>query len=295
MKRTTLTLIGVLIVLSTQAQSNYKSGILNLSSIYKNYMFMSAPSKALVKETQTNNTSDSLRITTRFVLESLKPKSKILKPEFITLPNDHVLKSVYLVRQLSQNLRKESSTNNDALFDSLYNTTIDRKMLVKDYYSVAFTANGNKNKPFNLSKYNFDLNTLNLNTDIEKGIFFLTCMDACGSQIWGLMNIPKPPNTGKASSLINKFPEINGTAYYKYTDLYFKDFMVVYDDSIQSYKTIYVHKYYDLLLNHLICFNKENKGQKEIQELLLSSVLKDHKLYKYTTHRKTLEKIFKKQ
>jgi len=40
---------------------------------------------------------------------------------------------------------------------------------------------------------------------------------------------------------------------------------------------------------------KENGKQKEIDDILLGSILKDHSLYKYTKYKETLEETFKLQ
>jgi len=259
MKRTVITIFCMFSLMTSQAQNNFKDGIIELARAYKNYMFGAEPSKKKLKELRSNNSSDSLQLTSLFVLESLKTGNKILQPKYLKLPDEHSLKSIYIMSEISENMREEGGPSNSVLVDSLQNSNIKREVLIDGYYRVAFVANGNKNKPFNLKKYDFDINSYNLKTDIEMGIFFLRCMEACGSQIWGFMNIPRPPNTSKAIGLIGKFPKINGQEYYKYTDLYFKDFDFIYSDSLQSYKGVFVHKYYDLLLNHLICLNKEKK------------------------------------
>ena len=135
----------------------------------------------------------------------------------------------------------------------------------------------------------------NLTTNRLRGIFYLRCMDMCGSQIFGYMNIVSPPNTKKALKYINKFPTFDGLEYYQYTDLSFEDFdMKIYNDKgIESYKDNFIDKLYSLLLNHLICLNKEGKSQNEINELISGSILKDKTYYKHTSKKKLLKKIFK--
>ena len=70
---------------------------------------------------------------------------------------------------------------------------------------------------------------------------------------------------------------------------------IVEDEGLQSYKGYYIDKYYETLLSHLICLNKEGGSEKEKNDLLLGSILKDRKLYKYTKYKETLEDIFKEQ
>ncbi|NOQ75029.1 MAG: hypothetical protein GQ574_23655 [Crocinitomix sp.] len=257
MKKVILSLLCFLTVLSAQAQNSYNESLIDLARVYKNGMFGTAePTKKTIKQLKEKNTSDSLQNTIPFILECVTVKSKILNKSFLTLPDDKTLQSVYIIREVSQNMREEDGPTNEKLVDSLLKSTIQRELLVDQYYNTLFTANGNKNQPFNLSKYDFNLDEYNLANDTEKGIFFLRCMSICGSTIWGFMNIPKPANTGKAMDFINKFPKINGQDYYRYTDLYFEDFQIVYNDSLQSYKGVFIDKYYDLMLNHLICMDK---------------------------------------
>lgn len=139
------------------------------------------------------------------------------------------------------------------------------------------------------------MNEYSLMDEAEKGILFLRCMEFCGKTIWGYMNIAKPQNTGKAYDNIKKFPTFNGQAYYLYADFFFPDFEmnIIKDKGIQGYKSFYLDKYYETLLSHLICLTKEGGSEKEKNDLLLGSILKDRTLYKYTKYKEILEQIFK--
>lgn len=138
------------------------------------------------------------------------------------------------------------------------------------------------------------MNDYNLKNDTEKGIFFLRCMEFCGKNIWGLINIAKPMNTKGAYELITKFPTFNGLKYYQYNDFNFPDFdmVIVKDKGLMSYKGYYIDKYYETLLNHLLCLKKESKPEKEYNELLLGSILRDKDLYKYSKKKDILENLF---
>lgn len=202
-----------------------------------------------------------------------------------------------MIYSVNNNTRGENQIDNNKLIDSLKASEIPKNELVDCYYSMLFTSIGNKNQPFNLSKFDFKLKDYNLSNDTEKGIFFLQCIDICGTTIWGYMNIVKPANTGEAYKNIKKFPKFNGLKYYQFTDLNFHDFemLIIKDKGKQSYKGYYIDKYYDLLLSHLTCLNKEGAKEKDINDLLLGSILKDNNLYKYTKNKQTLENIFKIQ
>lgn len=234
-------------------------------------------------------------MTTDFIIQTITSDNDLLKQQYLTLPDNQTLKDIYIVLSINYNIRQENQIDNNKLIDSLRTIYIPNNELVDCYYSILFAAVGNKIRPFNLSKVDFKLNEYNLSNDTEKGIFYLECMDFCGMTIWGYMNIAKPINTEKAYYNIKRFPKFNGQKYFQFTDLNFPDFeiLIVKDKGKQSYKGYYINKLYDTLLSHLICLNKEDANEKDINNLLLGSILKDNNLYKYSKQKETLESIFK--
>lgn len=294
MKKTTLTLLATCLTLLTFGQVTENQKLIELGKAYKDFMFRNEPTKDILKDL-TADVPTNLRTTTYFIVQTITTKNKLLTKTYLSRLDDQVLKQIYIIRAINLNLRNENQIDNNKLIDSLSNTDIPNYELVDNYYGMLFTAVGNKNQPFNLSKTNFIMKDYNFKDDTEKGIMFLRCIDLCGKTIWGFMNVVKPPNTSKAFDNIKKFPKFNGQAYYQYTDLYFTDFEmnIVKDKGIQSYKSYYLDKYYEALLSHLICLNKEGGPEKEKNDLLLGSILKERNLYKYTKHKETLEDIFK--
>lgn len=294
MKKTTLTLLATCLTLLTFGQVTENQKLIELGKAYKDFMFRNEPTKDILKDL-TADVPTNLRTTTYFIVQTITTKNKLLTKTYLSRLDDQVLKQIYIIRAINLNLRNENQIDNNKLIDSLSNTDISNYELVDNYYGMLFTAVGNKNQPFNLSKTNFNMKDYNFKDDTEKGIMFLRCIDLCGKTIWGFMNVVKPPNTSKAFDNIKKFPKFNGQAYYQYTDLYFTDFEmnIVKDKGIQSYKSYYLDKYYEVLFSHLICLNKEGGPEKEKNDLLLGSILKERNLYKYTKHKEALEDIFK--
>ncbi|MCL9805564.1 hypothetical protein NAT51_08520 [Flavobacterium amniphilum] len=296
MKKNVLTLLGVLLTGISFAQSNYNDQLVKLGKSYKNFMFQNEPTKDIIKDLKTN-VPDNLITANSFIIETITSKNKLTTQPFIARPDDTTLKQIYIIRQIDLNLREENQMDNTVLIDSLTKKDIPVNELVDNYYGILFTAIGNKNQPFNFSKADFKINEYGLKNDTEKGIFFLNCMDLCGTNIWGFMNVVKPANTNLALSYIKKYPKFNGLPYYQYADFQFPDFEMIIekDKGMQSYKSYYLNKYYETLLYHLICLNKEGGTEKEINNLLLGSILKESNLYKYTEHKEVLESIFKVQ
>ena len=270
--------------------------IIELGQHYRNFMFRNSPPKSTLKKLG-KDYSKNMRGALDFIKESTKSNNKLLTSKFLTLPDSTTLRIIFIVDALHQNPHKKKSMEPLHIVDSLKTCKIPYHELVDQYYSTLFTSAGNKNKPFNLTKVNFKMKKYNLTSDKLKGIFYLRCMSFCGSQIFGYMNIVNPPNTSKALNYINKFPTFDDLKYYQYTDLYFKDFeMEIFNDKgVQSYKDYFIDELYSTLLNHLICLNKEKKDSEAILDLLLGSILKDSNLYKHTSHKETLERLFKKQ
>ena len=296
MKKIIITFLATCFTLLTFGQATESQKMIELGKTYKDFMFRNEPTKDVLKEIKSDIPQD-LKLATEFITQSITTKNKLLTQPFLSRPEFSVLKQLFIIRAINLNLRKENQVDNNKLIDSLSTKEIPTYELVDNYYGMLFTAIGNKNQPFDFSKNDFKMKDYNFKDDTEKGIMFLRCMEYCGVTIWGYMNVVKPANTNKAYGNIKKFPKFNGQSYYQYSDLYFTDFemKIVEDNGIQSYKSYYVDKYYEALLSHLICLNKEGGSEKEKNDLLLGSILKERNLYKYTKYKETLEDIFKEQ
>jgi hypothetical protein len=296
MKKTTLTLLATCMTFLTFGQVTENQKMIELGKTYKDFMFRNEPTKDILKEIE-SEIPENLKIATEFVIQSITTENKLLTQPFLSRPDDKVLKQIYIIRAINLNLREENQIDNNKLIDRLSKKDIPTYELVDNYYGMIFTSVGNKNQPFDLSNTDFKMRDYNFKDETEQGIMFLRCMDYCGKTIWGFMNIVKPPNTSKAFDNIKKFPKFNGQAYYQYTDFYFTDFemKIVKDEGKQSYKSFYLDKFYEVLLTHLICLNKEGGSEKVKDDLLLGSILKERNLYKYTKYKETLEDIFKEQ
>lgn len=295
MKKTTFLIIGILLSTLTFAQSN-NTKLIELGKIYKDFMFRNEPNKEVIKEAKAN-VPNHLNFTTDFIVQTITTKNKLLTTTFLSRPDDKILKDIYIIRAINLNLREENQIDNNKLIDSLLNKSISNYELIDNYYNMLFTGVGNKNQPFDLSKIDIKLKDYNLKDDTEKGILFLSCMNFCGKTIWGFMNVVNPPNTKNALENIKKYPKFNGQPYYQYTDFYFTDFdMIINDDKgLESYKGYYIDKYYEVLISHLICLGKENATEKEKNDLLLGSILKEQNLYKFSKYKETLEDLFEVQ
>jgi hypothetical protein len=287
-------LVILFIILTSWTYSQENEKLIDLGKAYKNFMFRTEPPKETIKRLK-ENTPLGLLKTSNFILETLRTKNNLLKTDFLKLPDSKTLKQIYIVRSINYNIRKEDQIDNNKLIDSLESKEIPRNELIDAYYDILFAGVGNKNQPFNLKNVNFELDDYNLENETEKGIFFLECMNLCGTSIWGYINVPKPPNYKEAYSLIEKYPKFNGLNYFEYTDLNFPDFEMVIDSDKgkESYKGYYINKFYETLLYNMICLKKGFGSEKEVEQLLVTSILKNQNLYKYSNNKDILESLFK--
>lgn len=288
MKKTTLIFLAGCLTSITFGQVSENQKMIELGRTYKDFMFRNEPTKKDLKDIK-SEIPENLKIASEFIVQTISNNNKLLSQTFISKPDDKTLKQIYIIRAINHNLREENKIDNNKLIDSLTKKNVPNYELIDNYYDMMFTAVGNKNQPFDLSKTDLKLEDYNLKDDTEKGILVLQAISFCGTTIWGYMNIVKPANTKKAFEYIIKFPKINGRQYYQYTDFYFTDFdmHIVKDKGIQSYKGYYLDKFYETLISHLICLNKEGAAEKERNDLLLGSILKESNLYKYTKYKST--------
>ncbi|MGY3090177.1 hypothetical protein ACVWYF_003232 [Hymenobacter sp. UYAg731] len=281
-----LTLLLLLINLVAFGQSASDKTVATLGKAYRQYMSEEAPSGFAQK--QLMDVPDNLKAAAKFITQTITVNNELLKKDYLTLPEEETLKSIYYIIKSGAN-----PDDNNSLLENLKTGNIPRSGLIDNYYTMLFIAVGNKNRPFDMSGNNFILSDYGLKDDTEKDIFFLRCMELCGKMIWGQMHLAKPANTKQGMLLIKKYPKINGAKYFQYTALDFPDFPIniAGETGPQSYKFFYLNKYYDLLLSHFSCLNQEKAPKDDINALVTTSVIKNRSLFKYTTNKAKLESI----
>lgn len=271
-----------------------KKHIIELGKHYSSFMFGDDASKELIEKLG-KDYNDNLSKAVLFVKEVTKTNNTILSDKFLKLPDTTTLRVIYIIDALHQNPHLKNPLEPSQVVDSLIDKEIPFNFMVDQYYQTIFTAAANKNRPFDMSKVNFKMSEYGLDED-QQAFFYLRCMEACGSQIYGYMNIVKPANTKKALEYIEKFPKFDGLEYYRYTNLNFEDFEleIFNDKGIESYKSYLINTLFINMLNHAVCLNKE-KDQQALQDFFINSILKDESLWKYTQSQEILKSIFKEE
>jgi len=293
MKRKTLLFLFLTVSISIFAQdkNNLNANLIELSDIYRNFMFRNNPtSRQYDKLEEIKHTE--LETIANFVEQTITTNNKLVETEFLSLPDTNTLKYVYAMRKLVKNYKLENPRDNNELLNEIMNKNIDYNNLVCKYYETLYMGIGNKNRPFDMSDVNFELDDYNFKNDTEEAIFFLKAMELFGTMIWGYMNVVKPPNYKLALQYINKYPKFNGQLYYQYLNFNFPDFEVELHETTDSFKKYYLNKYYDTLISHMQCLGQKKKYKEERLNLGLGSILKEEKYYKYSDKKELLDGLF---
>lgn len=289
MKR--IVLATLILSLGQIAWGQINDGLIDLGKTYRQFMFRNSPPETVLGSLDKYDNTE-LSFVGDFIQETIKPNNNILTEKYLKRPSDKDLQLIYIIREINYNVRKEKPVDNVKLIEKLMKKDIVTQELVDAYYSMVFTAYGNKVNPYDLSAVDFQLNNYGLKDDTEKGIFFLQSMRLNGMLIFGYMNIVKPPKYAKAMEFINKYPKYNGIPYFQFLDLNFPDFTMNIESETkeQSYKEYYIDKYYETLLSHLDCL-RETGSKDKIYDLVLGSILKEEIYYKYSKREKDIKKL----
>lgn len=292
-KTLTFLLLLIFSVQSTFA-TELDDGIIELGKIYRNFVFRNNPTE-LTFEKIDKIKSAELGATKEFIKECISPKNQLTSEKFLIVPDEETLLNLYLIMKVNANVREKEPKDNVELLTEWRNKNVPRYELVENYYSMVFSGIGNKNQPFDLSNTDFIIDNYNLADDTEKGIFFLTAMNLCYYQIWGYMNVVKPPNYKKAKASIDKYPKFDGQEYYKYLSFGFADFemQIEKDKGKESYKNYFINRFYKTLIYNHQCLNQKRKTRKEAENLALSSILKEKNYYEYSKNQDYLNGLFR--
>ncbi len=291
-----LILIAILIAgsLSGLIASDLNNDLVELAKIYRNFVLLNSPTATTFNQLAEIESAE-LTNSTKFIKEAITTNNELTSTEFLKLPDNKTLKFLYIIRRLSWNLLEGKPKDDNELISELSKKEVLRYELVDSYYNMLFLGIIDKNRPFDLSNIDFQMNKYDLKDDTEKGIFFLIATDFCGMMICGYIDVMIPPKYKKALSIIEKYPKFNGQQYYQYLDFGFPDFemKINKDKGKESYKSYYLNKFYDTVLSHLDCISQKKKDKEKRTDLLLGSILKEENYYKYSKKKGVLETLFR--
>jgi hypothetical protein len=218
-----------------------------LAEVYHKYHFQSLDNKAIRK--LNNVKSPELNTVKEFISESIKPNNNILSTKYLKKPSIETLNYFFIILHLNYNMFNENKESTKEIIEkySLSNTTID-EMLVS-YYNSVFGLLYNKNPDIVLSGLNFDFKELQLNSNKEKSIFFLTAMERMGVLYNSKINVIDVNDSDRPEDIIKRYPMINNKPFYEFNEFDFDDFLLIIDKfrPRESYKNYYLGAYMKLL------------------------------------------------
>ena len=292
-----ITIVFLLLVQSLFSfghSSAISKDLVALGTYYRNFHFSNDPPQQVTS--QLDKIQDpKLNYCKKFIIELVKTNNNILSDDYLKRPDSATLQYLFIIRSINWNLHESEAMDNELLVDSLLQNPTSLYELVACYYNMIFVSVSNKRKPFHMNLVNFTPDEYGLD-ETEKGIFFLTSVNLCGTMIWGYMNVVDPPNYKVALQYIRQFPMFNYQPYYQYQQLNFPDFLLTLDkrNPKGSFKKFYINNYLDLLLNHVRCLSQNSKNQDKKNKVMMESIMRNSNYYQYSEHPEIFENIFKR-
>ncbi|MBK9275835.1 MAG: hypothetical protein IPM49_15040 [Flavobacteriales bacterium] len=216
-----------------------------------------------------------------FIQEAAKPNNRIIEREYLSCPDSATLKIFHTIIRVNYNMYEANPEDNTIVAQTYLKKDVSRHEQISAYYSSLFVSVINKNRPFNYSKRNWDLDALGFKDEKEKAVFFLVFVDELGSQLSSYLKAMRGPNWNGIEEYAPLLPLINGKPYYQFDEFYFKDFEMNIYKKDRNFMEYYMPIFYDMLVAHLLMLEQKNKPTAEIHDLLLTSILSKEQYYKY--------------
>ena len=217
----------------------------------------------------------------------------ILETQFLARPNEEELVLWYVIREIHYNRTNEkvkarpaAEVANEVLFQQ-----IDSRWLLDNYY---YRIHGGIASLFNeadLSKYNFNMDSLGLKDETEKAIFFLNMMDALVGGRFKVLQMMK--NNEKILEFCDKLPKFNGKEYFYFKNFDYADFDWVGYDKTVAYNEWHIGSFYSTLIAQFSA-SAELKDKKRMQEIYFNSILHEPKYFKFTESKDELQAFYDK-
>jgi len=265
-----------------QIDSKYEL-IYELTKLHSKYNMSKDPSDSLIDKFTSNSLYKDNQFLVDFIIETVSSKNNILSRKFLSKPNLQILNELYAINQLSYFAGSCSKEKTLIILEDNIRRKVDKYVLLENYYSICFSNLGNIYNPLDLSDIankNFNLDSLGLENDTEKAIFFLHYARWCNIFVCLAYNTSLVNETILKDSFeyLNSYPTINNKKYFYYKNFDMENFPLIISDV--SFKEYYLQLYGQLLTTHLKCcrhFN-DNKTYKEIMDSSIINVA-DYRLY----------------
>lgn len=263
--------------------------IINLAKFYKNnHGFLSADISSK-KDFEKYKGTDFEHIA-NFVLECCLKNNEIATDKYLTKPDSISLKLFHTIIMVNYNMFSPTPEENGKVVYRYLNEDVGIFEQIDQYYSSLFTSVVNKNRPFDYSKEDWNLDRFQLKNEQEKAIFFMTFVDHVASQISSYYNAMKGPNWDGIEKYVVLLPKINGKDYYSYDEFYFKEFKMEFYRKNRKFKDYFIPKFYDVLIGHFLMMKQKGFSNEETTKFLLTSILSQQQYYDYCKDLGTIKK-----
>src|ERR1017187_10982579 len=81
--------------------------LIDFGKAYKDFMFRNVPPKEFITNLEAN-IPENLVPTCHFIVQCISTDNRLLKPEFLSLPDSGSLKYIYIVHAINLNIREEN-------------------------------------------------------------------------------------------------------------------------------------------------------------------------------------------
>lgn len=222
-----------------------------------------------------------------------KGNKTILETRFLSRPSDDELVLWYVIREIHYNRTidtKEPRPDIDVA-NEILSKKIDSRWLLDNYYYRIHGGIASLFNDANLSKYNFNIDSLGFKNETEKAIFFLNMMDALVGGRFKVLQMMK--NNKKIVDFSDKLPTFNGKEYYYYQDFNYDDFDWIGYDKIESYNERNIGNLYSILIAQFSA-TADLRDKKDAQEIYFNSILHNPKYFKFSQSKDDLQTLFDK-
>jgi len=220
-----------------------------------------------------------------------KGDKTILEPRFLSRPSDDELMLWYIIRELHYNRVNEKLTPrpDTIVAKEILSKKIDSRWLLDNYYYRIHGGIASLFNNANLSKYNFNIDSLGFRDETEKAIFFLNMVDALIGGRFKVLQMMK--NNKKILDFCDNLPKFNGKPYFYYKNFDYDDFDWIGYDKTESYNERHIGGLYTTLIAQFGAI-AELRDKREAQEIYFNSILHEPKYFKFTQSKDDLQSIY---
>ncbi len=294
MKKITTIILLFISICSFGQDLNMNDEIVNLARIYRGNHGLSGLDESS-KSIFAKYAGTEFETVAKFIEETIKNKNRIIETEFLSRPDSTTLKIFHTIIMVNYNMYESDPKDNEKIVKKYLKNEISVYEQIQQYYGSLFISVGNKNRPYDYSDQNWDLEKLGFKDDEEKAVFFLVFMDKLGSQISSYHGAMNGPNWDGIEKFVKLLPKINGKNYYMFDAFYLKDFKMTIYKKKRYFKEFYIPKFYDILVGHILMMEQKEIERKSITQFLLTSILTQKQYYEYCNRMDVIDHYLKEK